>query len=144
MKPIEFFVPGIPVAKGSARSFYIKKTGKTVTVQDNKDRQRPWASIISYAAQEKGVQMIAGPVEIVLVFAMPRPKSHYGTGKNKDSLKENAPLWHTVTPDLDKLIRCVLDALTGIVWKDDKQVVSIRAGKLYNCRPGVNIEIKEI
>jgi Holliday junction resolvase RusA-like endonuclease len=47
-------------------------------------------------------------------------------------------------PDTDKLIRSVLDALTGIVWTDDSQVVEILARKQFGIQPGVDIIIEEI
>jgi len=49
----------------------------------------------------------------------------------------------TVPPDLDKLIRAVLDGLTAIAYKDDAQVTEIRAVKIYGDRPGVEIQIVE-
>ena len=138
-----FFVPGIPVAKGSAKAFYNKKAGKIVVMQDNRSRQKPWASMISYTAQESGVQIVDGPVVLSLTFNMPRPKSHYGSGKNSAVLKLGSPTYHTSVPDLDKLVRCVMDALTGIAWHDDKQVASIRTAKrYYGDGPGVQIEIE--
>jgi Holliday junction resolvase RusA-like endonuclease len=44
-------------------------------------------------------------------------------------------------PDLDKLIRAILDALTGVVWRDDGQVVDIVASKVYADTPGVDVVI---
>ena len=141
---ISFFVPGTPVAKGSAKAFYNRNARKIVTMQDNGDKQKPWASMISYCAQEKGFKVSSGGFMIYLMFRMPRPKSHYGTGKNSSKLKDNAPDWHTGKPDLDKLVRCVKDALTGIVWKDDSQVSFLSAGKIYSEKPGVKIEVGEV
>jgi len=45
--------------------------------------------------------------------------------------------------DLDKLVRAVLDALTGIVWKDDAQVVALKATKVQGVTPGVEVEATE-
>jgi Holliday junction resolvase RusA-like endonuclease len=50
----------------------------------------------------------------------------------------------TVPPDLDKLIRAVLDGLTGVAYKDDGQVVKITAVKIYGQKLGVQIGIMEI
>jgi len=141
---ITFFVPGMPVAKGSAKSFYNAKAHKIVTMQDNREKQKPWASMISYCAQEAGCKMSLSPIILSLDFRMPRPKSHYGTGKNAATLKPSAPHLHTSTPDIDKLIRCTMDALTGIAWKDDRQVAWLHhVSKNYNEIPGVEITIDE-
>jgi Holliday junction resolvase RusA-like endonuclease len=145
-----FFVPGIPVAKGSARAFYNKKAGKAFAVQTNAAKQKPWASMISVTAQEyfktpfdKDV-----PVVLTLEFLTSRPRSHYRTGKIKNLLRPDAPDWNlTKRPgDLDKLERCVLDALTGIVYVDDAQVCIINSRKRYSdsTKTGVNIAVEII
>lgn len=142
---ITFFVPGIPVAKGSAKAFYSPKAKRIMVMQDNRDRQKPWASLISYTAQEQGCKPVAGPVALTLKFVMPRPKAHYRTGKNAAILRDDAPIHHTTTPDLDKLVRCVKDALTGIAWNDDKQVCTLRdTWKGYGENPGVWIRVEVI
>ena len=138
---MRFFVAGIPVPKGSAKAFVNKKTGRAIVTQTNGARQRPWASAISLTAQEKGCKPTQGAVQLTLTFSMPRPKSHYGTGKNSCVLKTSAPLYHTSTPDLDKLTRCVKDALTGVAWFDDSQVTILNAIKVYGDNPGVVISI---
>ena len=142
---ITFFVPGVPVSKGSAKAFVHRTTKRVVVMQDNRDRQKPWASAITYAAAESAVQhkhKINGcGVSVALHFTMPRPRSHYGTGRNSQAVKPSAPLRHTVKPDLDKLVRTVLDALTGVLWNDDSQVTQLTAFKKYGDRPGVRVEV---
>ncbi len=44
-------------------------------------------------------------------------------------------------PDLDKLCRACLDSLTGIVWRDDSQVVRLEANKDYGA-PGAMIWVE--
>ena len=77
---------------------------------------------------------------------MRRPKSHYGTGKNKDILKErfqNIPC--TKKPDIDNMIKFVLDALQGQngYFLDDSQVIRIFAEKIYSQDPRTEIMIVE-
>ncbi len=144
METISFFVPGIPIAKGSAKAFYNKATGRAMITQTNREKQQPWASTIAYYAQEAGCKPSSSPIAIILLFTMPRPKSHFGTGKNSSILKANAPDYHTSKPDLDKLIRCVKDALTGVAWMDDSQVCLMRTvSKRYGSNPGVKIMIEQ-
>ena len=139
---VSFFVPGIPVPKGSARAFYIKKLNRTVVTQTNADKQKPWASLISLKAEEAHVILDSGPVSVKIAFYFPRPKSHYGTGRNAGLLKDSAPRNHVSKPDLDKLVRCVLDALTSVAYYDDSQVVEVRARKEFGVHPGAEIEVK--
>ena len=72
---------------------------------------------------------------VVLNFCFLRPKSHYGTGKNKKKLKPSAPVAHTIKPDLDDLVILALDALNGVCWRDDSQITNIVAKKTYTGNP---------
>jgi crossover junction endodeoxyribonuclease RusA len=62
---------------------------------------------------------------------MPRPKGHYGSGKNELTVKNSAPKYPDKKPDCTKLLRALEDALTGILWIDDSQVVRQVVGKSY-------------
>lgn len=79
------------------------------------------------------------PLRVDLLFFFRRPKSHF----NKKGLKKDAPKFHTKKPDIDNLIKFVLDALNKVFWKDDSQVVFVCAEKLYNDREGIRILIEE-
>ena len=70
-------------------------------------------------------------VEVEFVFA--RPRSHFGTGKNVNTIKSTAPSNPTsrAQGDVDKLCRALLDACTDILWADDSQVVALTARKRY-------------
>jgi Holliday junction resolvase RusA-like endonuclease len=50
----------------------------------------------------------------------------------------------SVKPDIDKLSRSVLDAITGGIVKDDSQVIILNARKEYGDKPGVLIRVAEI
>lgn len=65
-------------------------------------------------------ELIAGPVAVELEFRLPRLKT----------IKRPFPS-SRYEGDLDKLIRGVLDALTGTVLIDDSQVIDLRASKRY-------------
>ena len=138
---VVFFVPGIPVAKGSARAFVVK--GRAIVTQTNRDKQKPWASMIGLIASERGIKPVSGPVYINMEFVLPRPKSHY---RSNGELKADVPTFHCNKPDADKLARCVLDALTGIAWHDDSQVHIGMAIKVYTVTsgPGALIEINQM
>jgi len=123
-----FFVEGAPVPKGSTKSFLHRKTGRIVTMQDNREKQKVWTERIVWKAREKGVQLSGGACSLYVIFHMPEPKSFRNAKGNR---KPSAPKWHTKKPDLDKLLRCVMDALTGIAWKDDSQVIRIVGRKGY-------------
>jgi Holliday junction resolvase RusA-like endonuclease len=141
-----FFVRGLPIAKGSARAFVNKYTGRAIVVQTNKDKQRPWASAIGMAAIEAGLKPVKGPVFIAMTFYFPRPKSHYRTGKRSSEFRDDAPTLHDKKPDADKLKRCVYDALTTIAYEDDCQIAAWGGGnKFYtDAQAGCNITFDDL
>ena len=59
------------------------------------------------------------------------PKARWGTGRNASQLKDSAAALPLTKPDVDKLLRAFLDALTGVVWKDDSQVTDAISRKRY-------------
>jgi Holliday junction resolvase RusA-like endonuclease len=131
---METDVLGIPVPQGSKRVFH----GRLVDVNDRK--LRDWRAMVGGAVEQLG--RFDGPVSVTLNFYLPRPKGHYG----KKGILPSAPGRPAVRPDVDKLVRACLDAMTGIVFRDDAQVVTILARKLYATAdrpPGVVIEIEE-
>ena len=139
---LNFFVEGIPAPKGSKRH-----VGRGVLIESSA-RVKPWRSDVRIAAQEaRGDRLPVPkpePIYLALGFWFPRPKSHYGTGRNASILKPSAPASMTVKPDIDKLERAILDALTGVLWEDDSQVVHLTATKGYappGELPGVTITL---
>jgi Holliday junction resolvase RusA-like endonuclease len=135
-----FTVYGTPVPKGSARSFACRRkvngawvyTGKTVTQQSNEKDLRPYEAKVRDAAKEAGAQVTSLPVLVVMRFYFRRPKCHYRTGANQHLVKPAAPANHTAKPDIDKLVRSILDGLTGVAFVDDSQVVQVVAQKRWN------------
>ena len=151
---IEFFVAGIPVPGGSKRAFALRrKDGSFVTrangtavvnvIDSAGRRNKDWRASVAHEARlELGEQSpFEGPLSLRITFFMPRPRSHYRTGSYSAVLRDDAPYWHTNTPDVLKLTRSTEDALTGIAWLDDKQVVLQVAGKVYGPRPGAQIVV---
>jgi Holliday junction resolvase RusA-like endonuclease len=86
-----------------------------------------WRTMIGLEARKVGAFPVPNPVEMTIDFRLPKPKT----------VKRDLPY---VAPDLDKLIRAVLDALTGVAYVDDGQVVSITSTKTYGI-PGVTISL---
>ena len=74
---------------------------------------------------------LQGAIVLGLLFYIERSKSHYRSGKYRHLKKKKAPKYHTNTPDLDNLIKLVSDALNGVFYKDDSQIMLIKAEKHY-------------
>src|SRR5690606_13365191 len=133
---LDFFVPGDPAPQGPKR--YL---GDGRIVESSK-QDAEWRADVRHVAdavlQPRHEALWAAPVYVQLDFYLSRPKSHYGTGRNAQKIKESAPKWPG-RPDVDKLARAVLDALTGLVIADDSTVVELQASKSYGRRPGVAV-----
>lgn len=127
-------VPGKPVPQGSKRHI-----GHGVMVEMGVGLKE-WRSDIKMTAIHAGWMPEPGPVQLELDFFFIRPKHHFGTGRNAGIVKESSPAFPT-RPDIDKLCRAVLDALTGVAFNDDAQVAVLRATKGYALNPGVVVEV---
>lgn len=120
---INFRANGNPYPQGSKSAFV--RGGRAVIVEGTGkgiQKHKVWRSIVKQAADE-AAESLSGlpldcPVHVELTFFMSRPKS----------VKRLLP---TVKPDLDKLVRSVLDAITGNVLSDDSRVVTLTAKKFY-------------
>lgn len=101
-------------------------------VEDNDKNLRPWRDAIAWAARHayQGEKLDCLMV-MSLVFIKPRPKAHYGTGRNAEVLKDSAPAAPGVKPDTGKLARAVEDALTGTLYTDDSLLVDTFHSKRY-------------
>jgi len=138
---VRFFVPGIPAPGGSKKGFVV---GKRAVIVDDCKRSKPWMQRVASVAADHFATPLVGPVEVTFSFVVPRPKGHYGSGRNVNTIKPSAPEYPTTKPDTTKFVRSTEDALKGIAWGDDSQVVSQRAVKRYGLRPGVMIEISSL
>jgi Holliday junction resolvase RusA-like endonuclease len=140
---ISFFVAGIPQPAGSKRGFFNKKINRVI-ITDANPKSRDWKTSVAQVASEavKGMDPLTGPLKVRFDFIFPRPKGHYRTGKHKGEIRDSAPQYPDIRPDCSKSIRGTEDALTGIIWKDDAQIVTQIATKRYGIIPGCNITVR--
>ncbi len=143
---VHFSVPGTPAPGGSKTPFRNKHTGKIHLVDAGKNNHG-WKQRVSVFASQAmaGKPPLQGPLELRITFWLTRPKSHYGTGKNATTLKPwAAEAWPTGRPDTTKLVRAAEDALKGIVWGDDSQVVIQTAEKRYGTEAGLAVVVESV
>lgn len=132
---IEFEVFGVPIPKGSTKAFMRPGMKYPVVTADN-TKSKPWASTITTMAQQHAPPggPWEGPVDLVVWFTLPRPKSL--PKKVVHPVKK---------PDLDKLLRNLKDALKGVIYCDDSQVVHAETRKSYAnamVSPGVRVRLE--
>ena len=131
---IKIVVPGIPKSQKRHRF------GRGFTYDPSKQDKTTFLSLVREQAPE---HPILGPIALKVRFTMPRPKHHSRTGKYSHLLKDHAPKYHSVKPDLDNLVKLISDVLQPDFYVDDSQVVKLQAEKVYG-KPRTEIIIEEI
>ncbi len=132
-----FIVHGIPQPQGSTSAFQNKQTGKIVVTSAN-PKLKKWRTEVGKAAQiamadsamkmwPKGI-----PVRVTAEFYFNRPES------TKEAIS-----FKTTKPDLDKLLRAILDGMEGVVYEHDAQVATESSRKRFtNVEPHVHISVE--
>jgi Holliday junction resolvase RusA-like endonuclease len=145
---VSFWVPGRPRPQGSKRAFLIKRKQdgvvRPVLVDSSGEEGRAWRSQVrdaAIAAWGDFKPVLEGPVSVAFTFQLLRPKGHFGTGRNAECLKIDAPAYPQCPPDALKLARAVEDSLTSVIWRDDSQVVSEVILKRYGTTQGVQVSV---
>jgi len=120
---LSFVVLGRPRPKGSARP--IKTKDGRIFMQAPSQSTEWQNSVAEVAHRSCNGRPHEGAVQLFLSCYFERPKGHYGTGRNRAKLRPSAPPYPTTrsTGDASKLARAIEDALTGIVYRDDSQIV---------------------
>ena len=167
MTEIEFFVEGEAATAGSKDAIPLG----TWTVENGVKRFHPrfresgmpivnvvdsvgakgkaWRKTVVKAAEVamKGHEIMGGPIEVEATFYRRRNVADLGTGRNAGLVKPSAPAFPITMPDTTKLFRALEDALTGIVWHDDAQVVEQIVRKRWatpGSAEGVQVRISSI
>jgi len=126
-------VPGIPKPQGRPRGRGFNRDGGSIGVQfyDPKT-SREWKEtvtiLVTKAARELKWYPVDGAVSVHLDFDLPRPKS-----------LPKGVLHHVKRPDVDNCAKAVLDAVRGVLYLDDSQIVLLNVTKSYSAEPGVRI-----
>lgn len=133
MRSLTVVVGGAARPQGSKSAYVIR--GRAVLVESNKDLKKARAQVSAIIQEQAYLQKwprINRPddARVVVMFYFTPPKSW---SKKKIAAALEGQVQHTVKPDVDKLTRYLLDAVTdaGNVWEDDSQVNSITAEKAY-------------
>lgn len=147
MASLSFTVYGKAQAAGSKRAFKHRTTGAFI-VADANAKAKPWkkevadaaaTAMLSHAITSNGT-LVDGPLAVQMLFYVPRPKGHYGA----KGLRKSAPRCPTVRPDVLKLARGVEDAMTGIVYRDDAQIVHEQIVKYFGEPARVEVTVEPL
>ena len=136
-RPHGFMVIGLPVPQGTmiCRGSNSKTgKGRHILNYQNAKELDPWRDKVEAAARRwvDETAPAGQPLDLMITWSLPRPASHYGTGRNAGRLKDSAPLYPTGRPDVDKLTRAVFDAVTKSERiHDDALIVDATVRKRY-------------
>lgn len=132
---IAFVIDGLPIPKGRPR---MSRSGHAFTPAKTRKAEQAFQL---QANRHKPEQPLLGNIKIELAFNFAIPKS-YTKKKKEMALLGVMPVSRA---DLDNLIKMVCDAMNKVFFKDDRQIVSIRAEKLYSERnPYTYVKIIEV
>lgn len=143
---ISLDVLGIPAPKGSSRAIVRGKRAVLIPCSSDagKRKMQTWTAVVAWKARlatHGKIAFVDAALTVSIVFRMPRPRGHYGAR----GLFPSSPAFPATKPDVDKLARSTLDALTGIVWDDDSRIVVLSVAKVYAepGREGASIVVTE-
>jgi crossover junction endodeoxyribonuclease RusA len=123
---ITFTVRGLPVPQGA-----LVRSPSGGLYHRGARALGDWRHAISDECRRamSGLPALGGPVRVLATFYLPRPKGHYRS--DGETLRPTSPAFPSGRPDVDKLARAALDALTQVAFDDDAQVVELIAAKEY-------------
>ena len=136
---MKIIINEVPMSQSRPRfNSYTKKAYEKADITNYKKR-------VGYAAK----QVIKKPIEkgialkIDVVFYMQTPKSVSNIKKNAVNLR-NEVIRVTKKPDIDNLLKAILDSLNGIAFDDDNQITDVIMKKRYSLTPRIEIDITEV
>ena len=129
---IDITIPGAPVAKGRGRA---TRTGRVFTpAKTRKAEETLSARAMALLAGVEGLPL-AGPLHLEATFTSTVPASW-------PAKKRAAAVAPTSRPDVDNLLKLATDALNGIVWVDDAQIVTVVCRKVYGDAPSTRLVVR--
>lgn len=130
---IKIELEGNPIAWARPGIVRTKKTNIVYDRQRKEKEQVRW----QIRGQIPG-EVLTTPMKVRIIFRMPIPKSTTGPMRRE---MLNGCCHHSKKPDIDNLQKFILDTMNGLVFKDDSQICSITADKIYSESPGTLIHI---
>lgn len=136
-RELEIWVPGIPRGQARARSRIVRPkhssgTGFVMHYKDAKQKQAE-AQLVEGLSPHHPGRVISGPVMIDVEARFPVPKS-WSKKRKAAALAGEIP--HTKKPDIDNILKHVIDVMNGWWIEDDKQVVACSCRRCYSAEPG--------
>ena len=136
---MKFTIPGAPFGKQRHRTATIGNRNRSYTPEKTVNYENLVKLLFQQAAN--GFYAAAGPVRVLILAYYPIPKS---VSKKRANLMRAGKIRPTSKPDYDNIGKIVGDALNGIAYKDDAQVVDGHVIKYFSDLPRVEVIIEEV
>lgn len=141
MKSVIFHVPGKPQGKARARTVYNKNLSHSVSYTPENDLLYENLIKAMYINAAKGTKFDKEiPVALRIVARFEPPKS---TSKKKTQQMLAGEIPVLKKPDMDNIVKVVADALNGVAYRDDTQIVFVAAKKTYSAEEGLDVIVEE-
>ena len=137
---VRIVIPGKPAPKqGGQQATVTTSDGRVISMRYQPAKVRNYAAFVAMCAREAmaGELPFSGPIRRVLTLTISTPKSW----SKKRRARHN---WATVRPDVGNVAKTIDDALQGICYADDKQIVEAEEVKRYGEADGVEIMVQAL
>jgi Holliday junction resolvase RusA-like endonuclease len=136
---INFVVPGQPVGKGRPK---FARRGNFMTAY-TPEKTASYENLVKVKAQEAMQEraLVEGAVSVEIKLHVMIPESW---SKKKQQAAISHHVLPTSKPDADNVIKGIFDALNGIVWRDDKQVVDLTVVKRYALTAQAEVKVRSV
>ncbi len=136
---VYFVVYGTPIGKGRPRA--TSRGGFVRMYTDAKTLGFEQAVADEARTAMSNFDLFDTPMQLQLSAYYPIPKSW---SKKKRQLAVDGEIYPQVKPDLDNVMKAILDALNGVVYADDSQVINMVATKRYSTDPRIEVYVHEV
>lgn len=139
MTVLHFHVPGQPVGKGRPRIGKVGAHARMFTPAKTVN----YEGLVAFAAQQamQGASLFEDACEVKMRIDCQIPASW---SQKKQRAAAAGEIHPTTKPDVDNIVKAIFDAINGVVWKDDVQVVALTLTKRYSMVPGVAVRIDHL
>lgn len=121
-------IGGEPMAQGRMRMAVVKGQARGFDPPKSRSWKADAKVLLRDAMIAAGLPLFEGPVAVVFETRFTSPASK---DRKRDPRLER---WHPQRPDVDNLLKAMMDAAKGIVWRDDTQVALVMQPKLFSAQ----------
>ncbi len=131
--PVIVRVPGPALTERKRQVLRRGSVGRRVDLPD----RREYKALVAYCASQVCAEPLGGPLAVDIIVSRPKPQSWPAR-----PTKSNPWPWAWWRrPDADNFVKIISDALRGITWHDDAQIVDLHVAKQFGARHEVIIVV---